>query len=57
MAIPRTISFGDVEVPRIGLGTNRLAHTAENVELIQESVAAGMRHIDTAHTYARGQSE
>src|SRR4029453_10752963 len=57
MAVPRTITLGDVEVPRIGLGTNRLAHTAENVELIQEGVAAGLRHIDTAHTYARGQSE
>jgi pyridoxine 4-dehydrogenase len=57
MALPRTIRLGDVEVPRIGLGTNRLAHTSENVAFVEEAIAAGMRHIDTAHTYARGQSE
>jgi aryl-alcohol dehydrogenase-like predicted oxidoreductase len=57
MALPRTIRLGDIEVPRVGLGTNRLAHTAGNVEFIQEAVAAGLRHIDTAHTYTRGQSE
>ena len=57
MAIPRTIRLGDVEVPRIGLGTNRLAHTGENGAFIHEAVGAGLRHIDTAHTYVRGQSE
>src|SRR5947207_411617 len=57
MAIPRTIRLGDVEVPRIGLGTNRLAHTGENDTFVQEAVVAGLRHIDTAHTYVRGQSE
>jgi len=57
MAIPRTIRLGDVEVPRIGLGTNRLAHTGENGAFIREAVGAGLRHIDTAHTYVRGQSE
>ncbi len=57
MALPRTIRLGDIEVPRVGLGTNRLAHTTGNVEFVQEAVAAGLRHIDTAHTYVRGQSE
>lgn len=57
MAIPRTITLGDVEVPRIGLGTNRLAHTGENDAFIREAVGAGLRHVDTAHTYVRGQSE
>ena len=57
MAIPRTITLGDVEVPRIGLGTNRLAHTGENDAFISEAVGAGLRHIDTAHTYVGGQSE
>jgi len=57
MAVPRTIRLGDVEVPRIGLGTNRLAHTGENDTFIREAVGAGLRHIDTAHTYVRGQSE
>jgi aryl-alcohol dehydrogenase-like predicted oxidoreductase len=57
MALPRTITLGDVEVPRIGLGTNRLAQTSQNVAFVEAGVAAGLRHIDTAHTYARGQSE
>jgi len=57
MARPRTIRLGDVEVPRIGLGTNRLAQAPQNVAFVGEAVAAGLRHIDTAHTYARGQSE
>ena len=52
-----TIILGDTEVPRIGLGTNRLARTRANVAFIQEAVAAGVRHIDTAHTYAGGESE
>lgn len=43
--------------PRIGLGTNRLAHTAENVAFIEEAVGAGLRLIDTAHTYRGGESE
>jgi pyridoxine 4-dehydrogenase len=57
MAMPRTIRLGDVEVPRVGLGTNRLADTAVNESFIDQAVSAGLRHIDTAHTYANGQSE
>jgi pyridoxine 4-dehydrogenase len=53
----RTLMLGDVEVPRIGLGTNRLSHTPEHVAFVQEAVAAGTRVIDTAHTYAGGESE
>jgi aryl-alcohol dehydrogenase-like predicted oxidoreductase len=47
--------LADIEVPRIGLGTNRL--TTENVAFIREAVAAGVRHIDTAHLYTGGESE
>ncbi len=54
---PATIRLGDVEVPRIGLGTNRLQSTAEGVELVRAAVAAGIRHVDTAHLYTRGGSE
>jgi aryl-alcohol dehydrogenase-like predicted oxidoreductase len=43
--------------PRIGLGTNRLANTPENVAFIQEAVDEGLRLIDTAHTYRGGESE
>src|SRR5215831_15109162 len=57
MAMPRTIRLGDAEVPRVGLGTNRLAETAENESFLDQAVAAGLRHIDTAHTYVHGQSE
>jgi aryl-alcohol dehydrogenase-like predicted oxidoreductase len=53
----RTLQVGDIQVARIGLGTNRLARTRENVALIKAAVAAGVQMIDTAHLYMRGQSE
>jgi aryl-alcohol dehydrogenase-like predicted oxidoreductase len=49
--------LGDTEVARIGLGTNRLTLTTENVEFIRQAVAAGIGLIDTAHLYTGGQSE
>ena len=52
-----TIRIGDVEVGRIGLGTNRLRHTSENEAFVREAVAAGVGMIDTAHTYTGGDSE
>jgi len=42
---------------RIGLGTNRLTNTPENVSFIRDAVAAGIRMIDTAHLYTGGESE
>src|SRR5919206_426978 len=57
MATARTLRIGDTEVARIGLGTNRLAHTRENVAFIREAVAAGVGLIDTAHLYTAGDSE
>jgi aryl-alcohol dehydrogenase-like predicted oxidoreductase len=57
MTVPQTIRLGDVELPRLGLGTNRLARTRENVELLRTAVEAGVRHLDTAHLYAGGDSE
>jgi pyridoxine 4-dehydrogenase len=50
-----TFRLAGVEVPRIGLGTNRLG--PENVGFVREAVAAGVRHIDTAHLYTGGDSE
>jgi aryl-alcohol dehydrogenase-like predicted oxidoreductase len=50
-----TYRLAGVEVPRIGLGTNRL--TPDRVEFVREAVAAGVRHIDTAHLYTGGDSE
>jgi pyridoxine 4-dehydrogenase len=51
------LRLGDIDVRRIGLGTNRLRHTPENEAFLREAVAAGLGHIDTAHLYARGESE
>jgi pyridoxine 4-dehydrogenase len=52
-----TITLGDAEVARIGLGTNRLRNTPENVEFVQQAAAAGIGYVDTAHTYTGGESE
>jgi pyridoxine 4-dehydrogenase len=52
-----TLGFGNVEVLRIGLGTNRLRNTAGSLDLLRAAVAAGLGHIDTAHTYTGGDSE
>lgn len=52
-----TVKLGDVEVSRIGLGTNRLTDTPENREFLNEAVAAGVNFIDSAHLYAGGESE
>ena len=49
--------LGETDVARIGLGTNRLTHTRENIEFIKAAVAAGVQVIDTAHLYTGGQSE
>lgn len=49
------IKLAGVDVPRIGLGTNRL--TRENAGFIRDAVDAGVRHIDTAHLYTGGESE
>jgi aryl-alcohol dehydrogenase-like predicted oxidoreductase len=52
-----TFTLAGVEVPRIGLGTNRLTTAPGHVTFIREAVAAGVRHIDTAHLYTSGESE
>jgi pyridoxine 4-dehydrogenase len=57
MAAASTLKLGDLEVTRVGLGTNRLTNTAEHVAFVQEAVAAGVDLIDTAHTYTGGESE
>jgi pyridoxine 4-dehydrogenase len=53
----RELRLGDTEVAQIGLGTNRLTKTAEHVAFVKDAVAAGVNVIDTAHTYAGGESE
>lgn len=49
--------MGDIELTRIGLGTNRLTNTAENQAFVQAAVEAGVNFIDTAHLYTNGKSE
>jgi pyridoxine 4-dehydrogenase len=53
----KSVKLGDVEVARIGLGTNRLTKTRDHVAFIRSAVAAGVQMIDTAHSYTGGQSE
>jgi pyridoxine 4-dehydrogenase len=52
-----TVSLGDKTLARIGLGTNRLRNTPENVALVRDAVSAGIGLVDTAHSYADGESE
>jgi pyridoxine 4-dehydrogenase len=52
-----TFRLAGIEVPRVGLGTNRLTTAPEHVAFVREAVAAGLRHIDTAHGYSGGESE
>jgi pyridoxine 4-dehydrogenase len=52
-----TVRLAGVDVPRIGLGTNRLTTARERVTFVREAVATGVRHIDTAHLYTDGESE
>jgi len=53
----KSVQLGGVDVARIGLGTNRLTKTRENVAFVRTAVAAGVQMIDTAHLYTGGQSE
>jgi pyridoxine 4-dehydrogenase len=52
-----TFRLAGFDVPRVGLGTNRLTTAPEHVAFVREAVAAGVRHIDTAHLYTGGESE
>jgi pyridoxine 4-dehydrogenase len=53
----KTVQLGGVEVGRIGLGTNRLENSPENVAFIRDAIEAGVTHIDTAYLYTGGDSE
>jgi pyridoxine 4-dehydrogenase len=53
----RTVRVGEREVTRIGLGTNRLRKSPQNIAFIKAAVAAGVQMIDSAHLYTGGESE
>jgi pyridoxine 4-dehydrogenase len=57
MAVARTLALADLEIARIGLGTNRLRKTPADVEFVSQAAAAGIGMVDTAHTYTNGESE
>ena len=50
------MKIGDIDVARVGLGTNRLTRSRDNIELIKAAVASGVQMVDTAHSYTGGQS-
>src|SRR3979411_1448388 len=52
-----TLRWGEAEIARIGLGTNRLTNMPANVAFVKAAVAAGEGMIDTAHLYTGGKSE
>lgn len=51
------MKMGDIELTRIGLGTNRLKNTPENRTFLRAAVESGVNFIDTAHLYTNGESE
>ena len=57
MATATPLTLGETTLTRIGLGTNRLTNTSQNVEFIRQAAAAGVNMIDTAHIYTGGESE
>lgn len=57
MTTTTQLKIGERTLARVGLGTNRLTVTPENVEFVREAVAAGVEMIDTAHLYTDGESE
>lgn len=52
-----SVTLGETALTRIGLGTNRLTHTPDNVDFVRQAAAAGVSLIDTAHVYTGGESE
>src|SRR6476469_5183564 len=57
MAIVTTTRLGDRQVTRMGLGTNRLTNTPQNVTFVRAAAQAGIGMFDTAHMYTGGASE
>jgi pyridoxine 4-dehydrogenase len=55
--VKNRLKLGDIDVARIGLGTNRLTKTRDHVAFVKAAAAAGIQMIDTAHLYTDGQSE
>src|SRR3954451_6006394 len=53
-----TVTLGDTELTRIGLGTNRLTDAPENRSFLEAAVGeTELNFIDSAHLYTGGESE
>ena len=57
MTRTRSLHLGNADLSRIGLGTNRLRLTDDNIAFIRAAVDAGIQMIDTARLYTGGDSE
>ena len=53
----RSLRVGTTDVARIGLGSNRLRNTPDNIAFIRQAVELGVGMIDTAYLYTGGDSE
>ena len=51
--ITRRLGNTGIELPVVSMGVMR----ADNPELVRAALAAGMRHLDTAHSYMEGNNE
>ena len=55
--LSKTIRLGDQHITRMGLGTNRLTATPQNISFLRAATEAGIGMVDTAHLYTGGSSE
>ena len=56
----RILGRSGVKVSPLGLGTDNFANptpTKESIQIIDTAIEAGINFIDTANTYAKGESE
>jgi pyridoxine 4-dehydrogenase len=56
-ALAGTITLGDLQVSRLGIGTNRITDTPQGQALLRRAVELGVNFIDTAYVYQNGASE
>lgn len=56
-AVAGSVTFGELTVNRLGLGTNRITDTPEARELLKRAAALEINFIDTAYSYTDGASE
>jgi aryl-alcohol dehydrogenase-like predicted oxidoreductase len=55
--VTKHIRIGERDIPRMGMGTNRLTQTPDNVHFLRGAAELGIGLVDTAHLYTGGSSE